>query len=194
MFETHTQKSTTSPAQAIRQQQQLNNAAGISKQKFDTYMGPHRTGRTGAADFKKYASDSNASTVSHALNRPGSTGRDAEPLAKAVSSSTIERRAVNKTDAAIPVTSGVEHTASVSQHKARVEPETTNDVLLADSALDISAAREPYLANRHQVASSGEKNTVTAAGNTGYKGLFWTGRQGATAKQSYINTDRFAKK
>ncbi len=199
VFETHTQKSITSPAQAIRQQQQLNNAAGISKPKSDTYMGPHRTGRTGAADFKKYASDSNASTVSHALNRPGSTGRDAEPLAKAVSSSTIERRAVNKMDAATPVTSGVEHTAGVSQHKARVEPETskvetTDDVLREDSASDISAARESSLANRHQVASSGEKNTVTAAGNTGYKGPFWTGRQGATAKQSYINTDRFAKK
>lgn len=198
LYETHAPKTTTPPAQTIRQQQ-LNGAAGINEQKSNTYMGPHRTGRTGAADFKKYASDSNVSTVSHALNKPGSAGRDAEPLAKPVSNSSIERHVVNKTDAAIPATSGVGHTASVSQHKVRVEPETskgeiTDDALLAYSASDISAARAPSLANRHQVASSGEKNTVTAAGNTGYKGPFWTGRQGATAKQSYINTDRFAKK
>ncbi|MCW2480420.1 hypothetical protein [Candidatus Symbiopectobacterium sp. NZEC135] len=199
LYETPPPKTTTSPAQTIRQQQQLNGAAGISKQKSDTYMGPHRMGRTGAADFKKYVSDSNVSTVNHALNRPGSTERDAEPLAKAVSSSTIEKRVVNKTGEDTPVTGGVEYAVGVSQHKARVEPETkkvesTDDVLLADSAPDLSAAREPSLANRHQVASSGEKNTVTAVGNTGYKGPFWTGRQGATAKQSYINTDRFAKK
>ncbi len=198
LYETHAPKTTTPPAQTIRQQQ-LNGAAGVSIQKSNTYMGPHRTGRTGAADFKKYASDSNVSTVSHALNKPGSAGRDAEPLAKPVSNSSIERHVVNKTDAAIPATSGVGHTASVSQHKVRVEPETSkgeisDDVLLAAPASDISAARAPSFSNRHQVASSGETNTITAAGNTGYKGPFWTGRQGATAKQSYINTDRFAKK
>ncbi|QZN94799.1 hypothetical protein [Symbiopectobacterium purcellii] len=199
VFDTQPQKTTAAPAQAMRQQPSSMDAAVISTQKSNTYMGPHRTGRTGAADFKKYASNSDASTVGHALNGPGSIGRDAEPLAKAASSSTIEKRAVDKTDAATPVASGVEHAARVSQHKARVEPETmkvetTDDVLAADSASDISAAREPSLANRHQVASSGENKTVTAAGNAPYKGPFWTGRQGATAKQSYINTDGVTKK
>ncbi|WP_440864925.1 hypothetical protein [Symbiopectobacterium purcellii] len=196
VFETQPQKATTTPAQAMRQQPLSMDAAGISAQKSNIYMGPHRTGRTGAVDFKKYASNSDVSTVGNVLNGSGSIGRDVEPLAKAVSSSTIERRAVDKKDAVTPVTRGVEHSARVSQHKARVEPETskvetTDDVLRADSA---STAREPSLANRHQVASSGENKTVTATGYAPYKGPFWTGRQGATAKQSYINTDGVTKK
>lgn len=198
-FETQPQKPAASPAQAIRQQQQLNGAAGINKQQSYPYMGPHRTGRTGAADFKKYASDSNASTVSHVLNGHSVAERNAEPLVNAVPTNTRERRAVNQTGAAIRTTSGGEHTASVAQHKVRVEPETTkveiaDDVLPAEVVPDIRVSTAPSLANRHPVASSGEKNTVTAAGNSVYKGPFWTGRQGATAKQSYINTDGFTKK
>lgn len=204
VFETQPQKATTSPAQAMRQQPLSMDAAGISAQKSNIYMGPHRTGRTGAVDFKKYASNSDVSTVGNVLNGSGSIGRDVEPLAKAVSSSTIERRTVDKKDAVTPVTRGVEHAARVSQHKARVEPETskvetTDDVLRADSASDSQRAlfgqsSPGGIFGRKQVASSGENKTVTATGYAPYKGPFWTGRQGATAKQSYINTDGVTKK
>ncbi|MFT8209930.1 MAG: hypothetical protein ACMZI0_03640 [Symbiopectobacterium sp.] len=112
---------------------------------------------------------------------------------------TIERRFVEKTDATIPAASGAGQVASVAKHKVRVEPETTkveteDDMLLADTARNISPSKETSFADRHNVVSSQDKNIVTAAGNTPHKGPFWTGRQGATAKQSYINTDGLAKK
>ncbi|MCW2488542.1 hypothetical protein J5069_21795 [Candidatus Symbiopectobacterium sp. NZEC127] len=201
LSETPSQKATTATlsTQATRQQPSLTGAAGINQQKSDIYIGPRRTGRTGAADFKKYASDSNAATVSRAPTVQRNTGRDAEPLSKEVLSNTSERRVVNNTDATTPAASGAERVVSVTQQKVPVAPETTKveteeDVLLADTVPNASTSKEPSSAKRHDVGSSGDNNRATAAGNAPYKGPFWTGRQGATAKQSYLNTDRVTKK
>lgn len=144
------------PAQAIDEKQLFGGAAGINKQKSDILIGSHRTGRTGAADFKKYVSNSDASTVSHTQNSQSSIGHGIEPETRQV--------------------------------------EITDDGLLADTVPNISASRESSLANRHQVASSGERNPITAAGNTAFKSPFWAGGQGAAAKQAYIEADRSTKK